>query len=234
MSLRAVREAMRREADPERAKNLRRFFKTGPGDYGEGDRFHGLKVGQVRTIARRFRDLDLDVVAQLLDSPWHEERLLALVILVERFRRADEVTQKALHRFYLDHLDGVNNWDLVDLSAPTLMGAYLANRDRRILYRFAKSKDLWKKRIAVLSTFWFIRESDFDDALELAALLRDDPHDLIHKAVGWMLREIGNRDRAAEEQFLKQHCRYMPRTMLRYAIEKFPERLRRQYLNCPA
>lgn len=223
---------MKRSADPERAQNLRRFFKTGAGDYGAGDRFRGLTVGQTRAVARRFRDLDPDDLAQLLDSPWHEDRLLALVIMVERFKRADEADRTVLHRFYLDHLNGVNNWDLVDLSAPTLMGAYLAQRDRRILYRFARSDDLWRRRIAVLAVFHFIRDGDFDDALKIAALLRDDPHDLIHKAVGWMLREIGKRDRATEEKFLKKHCNLMPRTMLRYAIEKFPERLRRQYLNC--
>ena len=206
------------------------FFKTGPGQYGEGDRFLGITVPQLRAISRTHRDLRLNAVAALLGSRWHEERLLALLILVHQYRRADEPTRAAIHRLYLDHTRSINNWDLVDSSAPQIVGAHLETRDRSKLRRLARSPSLWERRIAMLATYHYIRKNDFADALAIAELLLHDDHDLIHKAVGWMLREIGNRDRAVEEDFLRRHARVMPRTMLRYAIERFPEPLRRKYM----
>ena len=219
--------------DPERARHLQRFFRTGPGEYGEGDRFLGLRVPEVRAIARRHRELSLPDLADVLASPWHEHRQAALFVLADRYRRADPAEREAIAAFYLDHLDAVNSWDLVDGSAPHILGAHLLDRDRAVLHELAGSGHLWRQRVAVLATFAFIRAGQFEDTLRLAELLRDHPHDLIHKAVGWMLREIGKRDRAAEERFLDRHAARMPRTMLRYAIEKFDPELRRSYLQRP-
>ena len=215
--------------DPERAQHLQRFFRTGPGAYGEGDRFLGLRVPQVRAIARRHRELALPDLADVLASPWHEHRQAALFVLADRYRRAP-ADQEAIAAFYLDHLDAVNSWDLVDGSAPHILGAHLLDRDRAVLYELAGSGHLWRQRVAVLATFRFIQAGRFEDTLRLAELLRDHPHDLIHKAVGWMLREIGKRDLAVEERFLERHAARMPRTMLRYAIEKFEPERRRSYL----
>ena len=216
--------------DPQRAEHLQRFFRTGPGEYGEGDRFLGLRVPEVRAIARRHRELPLPDVADVLASAWHEHRQAALFVLGDRYRRAEPAEREAITAFYLDHLDAVNSWDLVDGSAPHILGAHLLDRDRAVLYELAGSGHLWRQRVAVLATFAFIRAGQFHDTLRLAELLRDHPHDLIHKAVGWMLREIGKRDRAAEERFLDRHAARMPRTMLRYAIEKFEPERRRSYL----
>ncbi len=229
-TLAQVRRDVRKAASAERAETSKWFFKTGPGQYGEGDRFLGITVPQLRAIARTHRDLPLNAAAALLGSRWHEERLLALLILVDRYRRGDEPTRAAIHRLYLDHTPAINNWDLVDSSAPQIVGAHLEARDRSILRRLARSPSVWERRIAMLATYHYIRKDDFADALAIAALLLHDGHDLIHKAVGWMLREIGNRDRAAAERFLRRHARSMPRTMLRYAIERFPEPLRRKYM----
>ena len=216
--------------DPERAEHLRRFFRTGPGEYGEGDRFLGLRVPEVRAIARRHRELSLHDLAYALASPWHEHRQAALFVLADRYRRAQPAEREAIAAFYLHHLDAVNSWDLVDGSAPHILGAYLLERDRSVLYELAGSGHLWRQRVAVLATFAFIRAGQFQDTLRLAELLRDHPHDLIHKAVGWMLREIGKRDLAVEERFLDRHAASMPRTMLRYAIERFEPERRRSYL----
>jgi 3-methyladenine DNA glycosylase AlkD len=216
--------------DPERAQHLQRFFRTGPGEYGEGDRFLGLRVPQVRAIARRHRELALPDLADVLASPWHEHRQAALFVLADRYRRAAPADREAIAAFYLDHLDAVNSWDLVDGSAPHILGAHLLDRDRAVLYELAASGHLWRQRVAVLATFRFIQAGRFKDTLRLAELLRDHPHDLIHKAVGWMLREIGKRDLAVEERFLERHAARMPRTMLRYAIEKFEPGRRRSYL----
>ena len=217
-------------ADPERARHLQRFFRTGPGEYGEGDRFLGLRVPQVRAIARRHRGLPLPDLAGVLASPYHEHRQAALFLLADRYPRAAPADQESICRFYLDHLDAVNSWDLVDGSAPHVLGAHLLHRDRSVLYELARSGHLWRQRVAVLATFRFIRAGQFDDTLRLAELLRDHPHDLIHKAVGWMLREVGKRDRAAAERFLDRHAAHLPRTMLRYAIERFDPERRRSYL----
>lgn len=227
---RALCAALDGAGDPVRAEHLQRFFRTGPGEYGEGDRFLGLRVPEVRAIARRHRELSLPDLADVLASPWHEHRQAALFVLADRYRWAGPADRATIAAFYLEHLDAVNSWDLVDGSAPHILGAHMLERDRGVLYELAASGHLWRQRVAVLATFAFIRAGEFQDTLRLAELLRDHPHDLIHKAVGWMLREIGKRDRAAEERFLDRHAARMPRTMLRYAIEKFDPERRRSYL----
>jgi 3-methyladenine DNA glycosylase AlkD len=230
-SVAEIRRRLRGAARREKAAVLRRFFKTGPGQYGEGDLFLGVVVPDIRRVAAEFQDVPLDAVKELLASPYHEERLLALLILIRLFSRGDEKLQKRIFTLYLNSTRFINNWDLVDLSAPHIVGVFLARRDRGVLYDLARSRDIWKRRIAILSTFTFLRNNDFEDTLAIAEILLDDDHDLIHKAVGWMLREIGKRSLAAEEGFLKQHCRVMPRTMLRYAVERFPETKRKRYLD---
>jgi 3-methyladenine DNA glycosylase AlkD len=228
--LAALRAELRRLADPRQAKNLQWFFKTGRGEYGEGDVFLGLRVPDLRRLAKIHRDLPTAAVRGLLASRFHEERMLALFILVLRYDRGDEAEREAVFRLYLASRRRVNNWDLVDCSAPHIVGRHLLDRDRRLLYRLARSRSLWERRIAVLATFWLVREGQFTDSLRLAEFLLADREDLIHKATGWMLREVGNRDREAAARFLRRHCRTMPRTMLRYAIEKLPEAERRRYL----
>ncbi|MFI5279885.1 MAG: DNA alkylation repair protein [Gemmatimonadales bacterium] len=217
-------------ANPVRAKHSQRFFKTGPGEYGHGDRFLGLSVPQVRALESKHRSASLTTLTRLLRSKWHEERLLALIILVRQYRSAGASEREAIFRLYLRSTDYINNWDLVDCSAWQIVGAHLAGGGRARLVRLARSKSLWERRIAIIATAYYINHGEFGDTLKMARILRDDPHDLIHKAVGWMLREVGKRDRAVEEKFLRQHAARMPRTMLRYAIEKFPQALRRRYL----
>ena len=229
-ALASVRRDIRKVARPARAESNTWFFKTGPGEYGEGDRFLGVTLPQLRALAREYRDMPLKCIVSLLRSPWHEERLLALFILVGQYARADARTRQTIHQLYLRNTRSINNWDLVDSSAAQIVGAHLKTRDRRVLRRLARSTSVWERRIAMIATYHYIRQGDFTDALAIAGLLRRDEHDLIHKAVGWMLREIGKRDRGAEERFLRRHARTMPRTMLRYAIERFPERLRRTYM----
>ena len=230
LSLPLLRLRLRRLASPSDAKFLQRYFKTAPGEYGAGDRFIGVRVPVLRRLAREFRALPLTEITALLRSPIHEERLLALLMLVNAGRRADETGRAAIFDLYLANLNRINNWDLVDSSAPPIVGRHLAQRSRKILFRLARSKNVWHRRVAVLAAFYFIRQGDFADALRLAERLRDDEHDLIHKAVGWMLREIGKRDAAVLGRFLDAHAARMPRTMLRYAIEKLSERARRRYL----
>lgn len=225
-----IKKDLGKLADPETAKLLSGFFKTGKGEYGEGDVFLGLKVPDTRKIAKRYKDLSMKEISELLKSRVHEHRLAALLILVEKFERAEEKEREMIYRFYLKNAKRINNWDLVDLSAPKIMGPYLLDKDKKILYRLARSENLWERRIAVLSTFEFIRNGRFDDALKISEILLNDGHDLIHKAVGWMLREIGKKDQRAEERFLKKHYRKMPRTMLRYAIEKFDEKKKKSYM----
>ncbi len=229
-ALRSVRRDLRKVSTPERARSSKWFFKTARGEYGAGDRFLGVSVPHLRTLAREYRDMSLKHVALLLQSSWHEERLLALLILVRQYARADDRTRRTIHRLYLRNTRSINNWDLVDSSAAQIVGAHGEKGDRRVLRRLARSRSLWERRIAMIATYHYIRQGDFVDALAIAALLRDDEQDLIHKAVGWMLREIGKRDRRAEERFLNRHASRMPRTMLRYAIEKFPQSLRRKYM----
>jgi len=230
ISLPDIKESLQKLADKNTAEVLQRFFKTGAGEYGEGDVFIGIKVPPLRKLAAEFQDTPLKSLRRLLKSEIHEERTLALMILVRQFARADENVRERIYDFYVAHTSFINNWDLVDGSAPYIVGPFLWKRDRSPLYVLAKSTSLWERRIAILSTFYFIRQNDFVDALKISELLLADEHDLIHKAVGWMLREIGKRDRAVEESFLKTRCRTMPRTMLRYAIERFPEPHRRRYL----
>ncbi|HEX6372551.1 MAG TPA: DNA alkylation repair protein [Longimicrobium sp.] len=216
--------------DPEHARFVAGYFRTGPGEYGHGDRFLGIRIPALRALVREHRGASLDAVAGLLRSPWHEARLFALLLLVDAYGRGGAETRDAIYRLYMANLERVDNWDLVDSSAPYIVGAHLEAGDRSVLDGLARSEVLWERRIAILATQHFIRRGDFAATLRIAEMLVDDRHDLIHKAVGWMLREVGNRDRAAEEAFLVRHHRTMPRTMLRYAIEKFPPELRRRYL----
>ncbi len=217
--------------DHDRAKNLQWFFKTGKGQYGEGDIFLGIAVPEQRKVAKKYVDLSLDDLQELLSSKIHEHRFTALVILITKYRKAEESIKAEIFEFYLKNTERINNWDLVDLSAPRIVGDYLLNKERSILYELAKSDSLWKRRISILSTFTFIDNNDFEDALKISELLLNDEHDLIHKAVGWALREIGKRDQNVEERFLTKHYLQMPRIMLRYAIERLGEKKRRKYLD---
>lgn len=225
-----LRRELRRWTDPGDAAFLQRYFKTGPGEYGEGDRFLGIRVPQVRRVAKAGRGLPRGEVVKLLRSPWHEERLLALLILVEQYRRGGEADREEIYRTYLANTSRINNWDLVDISAGRIVGAHIDPEEIATLERLAASDDLWERRIAMMATSHYIGRGVFGPTLRLAARLLNDPEDLIHKAVGWMLREVGKRDRATEEEFLRGRYKTMPRTMLRYAIEKFPDRRRKQYL----
>jgi 3-methyladenine DNA glycosylase AlkD len=225
-----LRRVLESAGDPAKAAFHLRFFKTGPGEYGEGDRFRGIKVPVLRKLCREYQSLPTADVVSLLKSRYHEDRGLALIILVRQFERGDDNDKKRIYDLYLANTKYINNWDLVDCSAPNIVGAYLRDHSRAPIHRLAKSASLWERRIATLATFHFIRRGEFDDALRVAKTLLNDEEDLIHKAVGWMLREIGSRDMPVEEKFLRLHCKTMPRTMLRYAIEKFPEPKRRRYL----
>ena len=215
---------------PEAAAFAARYFKTGPGQYGEGDIFLGARVPALRKLAGEFRALPEGEVLSLLGSEFHEARLLALLIWVRAASKGDEATKRRVYDLYLANTRSVNNWDLVDASAREIVGGYLHDKDRGPLYRLARSASVWERRIAIVATHYFIARYDFADTLEIAGMLLSDPHDLIHKAAGWMLREVGKRDRATLEEFLKTHHRAMPRTMLRYAIERFPPDVRRAYL----
>ena len=229
MTAKQVQTRLRSLGNAKDAAILARFFKTGPGEYGEGDVFIGVRVPVIRKVAKEFRALPLSEAESLLHSHIHEERLAALVILGLQADKADAKTRKQIYELYLANTEFVNNWDLVDLSASHLVGGCLEGRSHRPLYRLAKSKSLWERRISILATFHFIRHNDFADTLKIAEILLADEEDLIHKAVGWMLREVGKRDLEELEQFLQKHHQVMPRTMLRYAIEKFPERKRKAY-----
>ncbi|MDG0817396.1 DNA alkylation repair protein [Bdellovibrio svalbardensis] len=206
------------------------FFKTGKDQYGEGDVFYGLSVPQSRKLAKKYAYLAFKEIALYLKSDIHEERLIGLFILTEQFKSADDKSKAKIFNFLLKNIKRINNWDLVDQVAPSIFGPYLYDKDRSLLYDLVHSKNLWERRIAIMSTFYFLRQQDFKDTLKIAKLLLHDEHDLIHKAVGWMLREIGNRDVKVEMKFLDQHASKMPRTMLRYAIEKFPAKQREHYL----
>jgi 3-methyladenine DNA glycosylase AlkD len=226
-----IHRRLKAAGSPARAAGVQRFFKTGPGQYGAGDRFFGIRVPTIRTLVREYQGLSLPDVAALLKSPWHEARLLALLILVRQYARGDAARRDAIFRLYMRSTIRINNWDLVDCSAEHIVGAHLDDGRWTALARLARSKVLWERRIAIIATFQYIKRGRFAPTLRVARLLLDDPHDLIHKAVGWMLREVGKRDRAVEEEFLSRHAARMPRTMLRYAIERFPPRLRRRYLD---
>ena len=218
-------------ANPEKASQLQRFFKTAKGEYAEGDIFLGITVPQIRIIAKKYTDLTYKEIQQSLNSKFHEERLAALLILVRKFKKTkDQKEKQFIYNFYLKNTRGINNWDLVDLSAPNIVGEFLFDKDKSILRQLAISKNIWERRIAVLATFPLIKKRKFGESLALSQILINDPHDLIHKAVGWMLREVGKKDINVLETFLKDKYNQMPRTMLRYAIEKFPEEKRQMYL----
>jgi 3-methyladenine DNA glycosylase AlkD len=217
-------------SNPRRARNLAWFFKTGKGEYGEGDKFCGISVPALRKIARRYAHLGLADVKKLLGSRVHEHRFIALEILVFQYEAGDEVSKRKLFNFYLKHTRCINNWDLVDTSAPYIVGEHLASRSRNVLYRLAKSANVWERRIAIVATGAFIKRDDLRDTFGISALLLKDKHNLIHKAVGWMLREAGKRSQPALLNFLDQNYPTMPRTALRYAIERLPERQRRRAL----
>ena len=240
-----IKKDLQKLASPKKAQILQRFFKTGKGEYGEADVFLGVMVPDCRHVVRKYKDAYLSVISSLLKSKIHEHRLVGVLILVEQFNpppplrragkagresRTSEKVREKIFDFYLKNAKRINNWDLVDLSAPVL-GQYLLDKNTSVLVRLAKSKNLWERRIAIMFTFAFIRENKFNETFKIAELLIQDKHDLIHKAVGWMLREVGKQDLSSEEKFLKKHYKNMPRTMLRYAIEKFEEKKRKQYLN---
>ena len=230
MSFQQIRKQLTTLADKSTAEISQRFFKTGPGEYGEGDQFLGIRVPVLRKLAKVNRDLAVSQVKRLLRSPFHEERLLALLILVLQYQRGNQTTRGGIYQLYLDNTRHINNWDLVDSSAEHIVGAYLMDKNKSPLRKLGRSKNLWERRIAIISTFHFIKRNEFAEALSISGMLLSDREDLIHKAVGWMLREIGKRHLPTEEIFLRQHYRQMPRTMLRYAIEKFPEGKRQGHL----
>lgn len=218
--------------NPDKAKAFARFFKSGPGQYGEGDQFLGIMVPTAhKLVSKYYLQIDLKDIDKLISSPYHEVRLVALLMLVKKYEKTKlDTEKKKLYDFYLDHRQFINNWDLVDLSTPRLMGDYLLTHPRDILYRLASSDNLWERRISIMATFAFIRAKEYEDTLRLSKILLNDQHDLIHKAVGWMLREMGKKDKAVLTSYLDDYATLMPRTMLRYAIEKLPETERQYYL----
>ena len=226
-----IRREFRSLGDADIASHSQRFFKTGKGEYGEGDRFLGIRVPVIRKAVKEHKDLGEDEVLTFLQSRYHEERLFAVLLLVDQFKRGTDSDKERIFDLYLDNTRHINNWDIVDGSAHLIVGPYLEHRDRQALYDLSKSADLWERRIAIMSTYHYIKHQDFKDTLAISTILLNDPEDLIHKAVGWMLREIGNRDLKTEETFLRRHYKDMPRTMLRYAIEKLPEKKRKDYLH---
>lgn len=225
-----LKKELKKLSDPKQAKILQGFFKTGEGEYGEGDIFLGIKVPFQRDVAKRYQKLDLSDLQKLLNSKIHEHRMVALIILVSQYIKGDEQKKKRIYEFYLNNTRNINNWDLVDISAPKIVGDYLLDRSKDILYRFAKSKNMWERRIVIISTAAFITKDRFSDVLKISKILISDEHDLIHKAVGWMLREVGKKDRKVEERFLNKYYQKMPRVMLRYAIEKFSKEKRSFYM----
>ena len=229
--IRQIINKLKELGDAEIASHSQGFFKTGKGEYGEGDIFLGIRVPVIRQCVKEYHDISLDDTLKILKSPFHEARLLALLILVKKYTLEKTVAGKnAIYRSYLNNTKHINNWDLVDLSSYQIVGAHLYFRDKKPIYRLVRSKDLWERRIGVLATFYFIKYGQFTDSLAVAELLLNDREDLIHKAVGWMLREVGKRELKVEEEFLIKHYKEMPRTMLRYAIERFPEKKRLSYL----
>lgn len=225
-----IRNELRKLGDKETAEHSHRFFKTGNREYGEGDNFLGIRVPVLRQLVRKHRGISIAEASSLFKSQFHEERLLSLLMLVSIFKKASEKNKEFIYTLYLNNTKFINNWDLVDCSAEHVVGAYLRRRNKRPIYNLANSKSLWERRISIMSTFHFIKQNEFIDSLKISEVLLHDEEDLIHKAVGWMLREIGKRDIKIEEGFLKKNYTIMPRTMLRYAIEKFPEEKRRKYL----
>lgn len=232
MTAEEVRKDIDNLGNPDKAQILQRFFKTGPGQYGEGDIFWGIQVPNIREVVKKYKKLPLSEIQYLIADPVHEVRMAGALLLVENYKQADPSGKESCFDFYINHAQCFNNWDLVDLTCPQIVGAWLWDKDKKRLYDFAHSQHLWKQRIAIISTFHFLRKDEFHDTFEIAKILLDHPHDLIHKAVGWMLREVGKRNQQAETAFLTEDNRYqkMPRTMLRYAIEKYPEEQRQAFL----
>jgi len=230
MTIKIIRKKMQQLGSEEKANVLQRFFKTGPGEYGEGDVFIGVRVPDLRKLVKEYQDITIKGVMQFLRSSIHEERMFALLILVGKYSKGNEAVKKRIYDLYLQNTKFINSWDLVDGSAQHIVGAFLMDKSKEPIYRLAKSKYLWERRIAILSTFYFIKHDNYSETLKISKILLTDEQDLIHKAVGWMLREIGKRNILTEEIFLKKYYKRMPRTMLRYAIEKFPESKRQKYL----
>ena len=236
-SLFQLKKELKKLSNPKQAKILQRFFKTGKDEYGEGDIFWGIKVPIQRKVAAKFYGLSLKDIEKLLESRIHEHRMIALFILIKKYKKGGEQEKKIIFNFYLKNIKNINNWDLVDLSAPKIIGDYLFVKSkkggdtyRRFLCKLARSNNLWKKRVAIISTWTFIKNNEFNETLKISKILITDKHDLIHKAVGWMLREVGKKNQKIEEKFLKKHYLKIPRTMLRYAIERFDENKRKFYL----
>ena len=225
-----IKNEMRKLANKKIAEHSQRFFKTGKGQYGEGDIYLVIRVPVIRKIAKKFRRISLAEVSKLLESKFHEERLLSILMLVNLFKSGDEDDQELIYELYLDKTKFINNWDIIDISAGNIVGAFLFEKDKAPLYRLVFYENLWERRIAIVATFYFIRNDEFDETLKIAEILFTDKEDLIHKAVGWMLREVGKRVIEIEEEFLEEHYLKMPRAMLRYAIERFPETRRKMYL----
>ena len=238
MNQKIIHNDLMQLANEQIAEHSQRFFKTGKGEYGEGDIFLGIRVPVLRKLVKKYRRISITEIRKLLHSKFHEERLLAVLMLVHLFKNRSGTLdesgtydgQKQIYNLYLDNIEFINNWDIVDISAGNIVGAYLHQKDKALLYRLVKSQNLWERRISIISTFYFIRQNEFDDTLKIAEILLNDKEDLIQKAVGWMLREVGKREIEIEEEFLQEHYMKMPRTMLRYAIEKFPETRRKMYL----
>lgn len=216
--------------NPEEVRFLGHFFRTGPGQYGEGDQFIGVRVPRLRSICKPYRQLPPSEIEALLESPIHEIRLAGAIIMAEQAKRGDGTTKKALYDLYLRRTDRINNWDIVDSSCRDVVGGYLMGKPRNILYELARSKNIWERRIAIVSTWEFIRHGELDDTFAIAALLLGDRQDLIHKAVGWMLREAGKRDEAELRRFLDAHAKSMPRTALRYSLERLDSESRAIYM----
>ena len=231
MSCKKLQSAMREMANPEIAAHSAGFFKTGKGEYGEGDKFLGVRVPPIRALAKQYQGISLTEILKLLKSKYHEERLLAVILMVNSYTRSDESGQSDIYHAYLDNTHLINGWDLVDSSAHQIVGGYLLDKKRQGLRVLSRSESLWERRISIIATLHYIRLKQFDDTLKISKALLKDKEDLIHKAVGWMLREVGNRDRETLEEYLLKHYKNMPRTMLRYAIEKFDRETRQNYLD---
>jgi 3-methyladenine DNA glycosylase AlkD len=239
MTLQNLLKEFEQKRNPQKAKLLSGFFKTGKGEYGEGDVFLGLTVPEQRILAKKYKNLELKDIQKLIDSKIHEHRLTGLIILTYKYEEIEnsnidekkkEASKKTIFDFYLKNTKKINNWDLVDVTAPRIVGKYLLDKDRKILYSLAESSNLWEKRIAIVSTYWFIRNHEFQDTIKISEMLLKDKHDLIHKAVGWMLREVGKKDENVLKYFLDEHHKHLPRTMLRYAIERLTENERNKYM----